>query len=56
MAGIREYWIVDERDHTLSILMPGEHGGYAEHAVIRPGETWRSDEPFPLEVDPGELF
>jgi hypothetical protein len=24
--------------------------------VIRPGETWRSNEPFPVEVDPGELF
>jgi Uma2 family endonuclease len=56
VAGIREFWIVDERDQTLRVLMPGEHGGYAEHAVIRPGETWRSDEPFPLEVDPGELF
>lgn len=55
-AGIREYWIVDERDQTLRVLMPGEHGSYVEHAVIRPGETWRSDEPFPLEVDLGELF
>jgi len=54
-AGIREYWIVDERDKTLRVLMPGE-GGYVEHAVIRAGEQWRSEEPFPLAVDPGELF
>jgi Uma2 family endonuclease len=57
VAGIREYWIVDERDRTLRVLMPGEPGdGYTEHAVVRPGERWRSEQPFPLEVDPAELF
>jgi hypothetical protein len=38
------------------VLAPSDDGGYAERAVIRPGERWQSAEPFPLEVDPGELF
>lgn len=56
VMGVREYWIVDERDRTLRVLMPDELAKYAERAVVHPGEAWRSDEPFPLMVDPGEIF
>jgi Uma2 family endonuclease len=56
VAGIREYWIVDERDRTLRVLGPDGKGGYAERAAVRAGERWRADEPFPLEIDPGEVF
>jgi Uma2 family endonuclease len=56
VAEIREYWIVDERDRTLRVLMPDGEGGYAERAVVKPGDTWRSVEPFPLAIDPAEVF
>lgn len=55
-AGIREYWIVDERDESLRVLRPGAAGSYVERAVARPGRPWRSGDPFPLVVDPAEIF
>lgn len=55
-AGIREYWIVDERDQTVRVLVPGATGSYVERAVARPGQPWRADEPFPLVVDPAEIL
>ena len=54
--GVPEYWIVDERDRTLRILRPGDAGAYVDHAVVRPGDRWRSDHPFPLVVDPADVF
>jgi Uma2 family endonuclease len=56
VAGVREYWIVDERDHTLRILTSDPAGGYTDHAVVNPGKTWRATEPFPLEIDPADVF
>jgi Uma2 family endonuclease len=55
-CGIPEYWIVDRRDRSLTVLQLGDDGKYAERAVLHPGETWRSDFPFPLHIDPGEIF
>jgi hypothetical protein len=31
-------------------------GSYQEAAVIEPGEKWRTDKPFPLTFDLGEIF
>ena len=54
--GIREYWIARRRNSSLTILQLAADGKYAERAVVRPGQTWRADYPFPLEVDPAEIF
>jgi hypothetical protein len=32
------------------------NGSYQEAAVVEPGETWRTDKPFPLAFDLGEIF
>lgn len=55
-AKIPEYWIIDERDRSLRVCRPDHSGGYEDRAVVRPGEQWRSDEPFPLVIDPEEIF
>jgi Uma2 family endonuclease len=56
-AGIPQYWIVDPRKRTMAVLTldgSGEH--YVESAVLRPGEPWKTDEPFPLTLDLAEIF
>lgn len=54
-AGIPEYWIVDERERTLTVLrLSGDT--YAVHATARPGEPYSSDRPYPLLVDPAAVF
>ncbi|HEV7899670.1 MAG TPA: hypothetical protein VGP31_17690 [Planosporangium sp.] len=35
---------------------PRADASYEERAVVRPGERWKSDEPFPLVIDPAEVF
>lgn len=54
--GIVEYWIADRRDRSLAVLRLADDGKYADVATLHPGERWRSDTPFPLVIDPGELF
>ncbi|GII24937.1 Uma2 family endonuclease [Planosporangium mesophilum] len=56
VAGIPQYWIADPDEQTLTVLVLGDDGAYAERAVVRPGEQWKSDEPFPLVIDPAEIF
>jgi Uma2 family endonuclease len=53
---IAEYWIVDRRDRSLTILQLGADDKYTERAVLHPGEIWRSQFPFPLQIGPAELF
>jgi Uma2 family endonuclease len=56
-ARIAEYWIADGRAGTLSILAAdSEPGRYVSLAEATPGAPWRSGYPFPLRVDPGEIF
>lgn len=55
-AGIPQYWIADKHAQKLLVLGPGAGGAYEDRAVVRPGEQWRSDEPFPLAIDPAEVF
>jgi Uma2 family endonuclease len=52
--GIPRYWIVDPRDRTLTVLtLTG--AVYEQTAVVAAGERWRTDWPFPAELDPGEF-
>jgi Uma2 family endonuclease len=56
-AGIPRYWIVDPRDRTVTVLaLPDGATVYKEEMVVRAGEPWSTETPFPLTVDPGELF
>jgi hypothetical protein len=38
------------------VLTLGDDGTYTDRAAVRPGERWKSDEPFPLVVDLAEVF
>jgi len=49
-VGIPSYWIVDQKGRTLTVLrLDGD--AYREDAVVQPGTTWQTDEPFPLSLD-----
>ncbi|GAA1885517.1 Uma2 family endonuclease [Asanoa iriomotensis] len=53
--GIPEYWIADGRQPVLTVLRLG-NGAYQEVAACRPGHVWSGAWPFPLSVDPAEIF
>jgi Uma2 family endonuclease len=54
-AGIPRYWIVDPRDNTITVLaLPDGRKQYEEEAVVK--EAWQTDFPYPLTVDPAEIF
>ena len=54
-AGIPHYWIVDPKRRTLIVLRHDGASGYEEVAVVKPGTTWRTDDPFPLALDPADF-
>ena len=57
MAGIPQYWILDQDKETLTVLRLDESGTqYVEAAVVRPGERWHTEEPFPVTFDLGEIL
>jgi Uma2 family endonuclease len=54
-AGIPRYWIVDPSACRLTVLeLDGDT--YREGAVVGPGTTWTSDQPFPLTLDPTDFL
>jgi Uma2 family endonuclease len=54
-AGIRHYWIVDPSNRTLTVLRHDGAAGYEEVAIVKPGTTWQTDDPFPLSLDPADF-
>ena len=54
-AGIPHYWIVDQKRRTLTVLRHDGAEAYDEGTVVRPGETWQTEEPFPLKLDPADF-
>jgi Uma2 family endonuclease len=57
VAAIPNYWIVNQDDSTLTVLRLDETGRrYHEHAVAHAGETFTTDQPFPVSFDPAEIF
>lgn len=56
-AGIPQYWLVDAPGRTVTVLVLDEEATtYREEAVLKPGDPWRTDRPYPIELDPAELF
>jgi Uma2 family endonuclease len=56
VAGIPQYWLVDQSTRTLTILRLDEKTGhYAEAAVVRAGEVWKTDDPYALALDPADF-
>jgi Uma2 family endonuclease len=56
-AGIPRYWIVDPREQAITVLaLPAGATSYNEEVVVRPGEPWSTDQPYPLTIDPAEVF
>jgi Uma2 family endonuclease len=50
------YWIVDPEKKTVTVL---EHDGgehYREVGTFSPGERFAAEVPFPISLDPAELF
>ena len=51
---IPRYWIVDPFERTLTVLaLDGTE--YKGEVVVPAGETWRTEHPYPLELDPAEF-
>jgi Uma2 family endonuclease len=55
-AGIPHYWIVDQHRRTLTVLRHNGAEGYDEVAVVHPGETWQTEQPFPIKPDPADFL
>jgi Uma2 family endonuclease len=54
-GGIGEYWIVDPDAGAISVLrLDGD--AYSEIAVVAAGEIYRAQTPFPIELDPADVF
>jgi Uma2 family endonuclease len=56
-AGIPQYWVVDREARTLTVLRLDDSGKqYVETSVVRAGTPWKTDDPFPLSLDPAEFL
>jgi Uma2 family endonuclease len=55
-VGIPMYWIVDPVGRTVTVLELRDGPGYDESAVLKPGDRWSTERPFPLTVTPADYF
>jgi len=54
-VGIPQYWIVDQDERTVTVLtLDGRR--YHQTAVVGAGERIKTDDPFPIDFDPAEIF
>ena len=55
-GGIPQYWIVDKDKRSLTALTRPEQGkGYLDSTVVRAGERFETDDPFPISLDPADF-
>ncbi|GIF74748.1 Uma2 family endonuclease [Asanoa siamensis] len=54
--GIPEYWIADRRDESLLVFHLGTNKHYELVAKCHAGDGWQSDRPFPVAIDPVDIF
>lgn len=54
-AGIPEYWIVDRHAGSITVLRL-DGATYTEAATMKAGHTYQAQTPFPLAVDPADVF
>jgi Uma2 family endonuclease len=55
VAGIPQYWIADPDERTLTVLALDKET-YVQRAVLKPGDVWHTEDPFPLTIEPAEIF
>jgi len=55
-AGIPWYWIVSPRLRTLTVLAHDGDGSYVEEVVVGPGQTLRTENPYPIVIDPADFL
>jgi Uma2 family endonuclease len=55
VAGIPQYWIADPDEQTITVLALDDKT-YVERVVVKRGDTWRTDTPFPLTIIASEIF
>jgi Uma2 family endonuclease len=53
-VGIPRYWIVDPAERSLAVLTLGGKT-YQEETTVKAGTRWRTDVPFPVELDPADF-
>ena len=53
-AGVPHYWVVDPTARTLTVLEL-DRDAYREAAIVAAGTTWKTEEPFPMSLDPAEF-
>jgi Uma2 family endonuclease len=55
-GGIPQYWIVDKNERTLTVLRQPEQGkGYLDATIVKAGERFENDDPFPISLDPADF-
>jgi Uma2 family endonuclease len=54
-AGVPHYWIVDQRQRTLTVLRHDGATGYDEVATVGPGTKWHTDAPYEIVLDPADF-
>lgn len=56
-AGIPQYWILDSRNHTLTVhtdpIAGGHADGYRTTTTVAAGEVFVGEVPFAMTIDPG---
>ena len=54
-AGVPSYWLVDPAEPTITVLELRK-GEYDEVVVLRPGQRWQAQAPFPVLLEPSALL